>query len=245
MLSDEEGKAVQEMARVAGQSVDAVRDLGGFIAKYIGTPLEQAVAIWTDKLRYRRWENQIALAAKAKAFLAARGLKEPTRAIALNLALPLLEEASLADSEALQDRWATLLANAADSTKPEVRRAYVSILAELTSFDASILEKIRDADRVYTPSHDKPYAVLWTHRLPDEVLVSTGKAYEPANLRPDVALALTNLGRLGLIDSVGAYGGMAAMHWVSMTELGRQFVATCQPQYARADGDVRQTVTEQ
>ena len=131
MLSDEEGKEVQEMAKVAGQSVEAARDLGGFIAKYTGSPLEQAVAIWTDKLRYRRWGNQIVLAEKAKAFLAARGLKEPTRTIELNLALPLLEEASLADSEALQDRWATLLANAADFSKPEVRRAYVSILAEL------------------------------------------------------------------------------------------------------------------
>jgi hypothetical protein len=230
MLSDEEGKAVQEMAKAAGQSIEAAQDLGGFIAKYIGGPLEQAAAIWTDKLRYRRWENQIALAEKAKAFLEARGLKGPTRTIGLNLALPLLEEASLADSEALQDRWATLLANAADSTKPEVRRAYVTILAELTSFDASILEKICDADRAYIPSDDRPYAELWTHRLPDEATVSTGEAFEPTGLRPDVALALTNLGRLGLIDSVGTYGGMAAIHWVSMTELGRQFVVACRPQ---------------
>lgn len=230
MLSEEEGKAVQEMAKVAGQSVEAARELGGFIAKYIGSPLEQAVAIWTDKLRYRRWENQIVLAEKAKAYLEARGLKAPSRTIELYLALPLLEEASLADLEDLQNRWATLLANAADAAKPEVRRAYVTILAELTSFDASILEKIFDADRAFMPSDDRPYAELWTHRLPDEVIVSTGEAFEPTNLRPDVALALTNLGRLGLIDSVGAFGGMATVHWVSMTELGRQFVAACRPQ---------------
>lgn len=230
MLSDEEGKAVQEMAKVAGQSVEAARDLGGFIAKYIGGPLEQAVAIWTDKLQYRRWENQIALAEKAKALLEARGLKGPTRRIELNLAIPLLEEASLADSEVLQDRWATLLANAADAAKPEVRRAYVTILAELTSFDASILEKTCDADRAYVPTDDRPYAELWTHRLPDEIIVSTGKTFEPTDLRPDVALALTNLGRLGLIDSAAAFGGMATAHWVSMTELGRQFVAACRPQ---------------
>ena len=234
MLSDEEGKAVQEMAKAAGKSVEAARDLGGFIAKFIGGPLEQAVAIWTDKLRYRRWENQIVLAAKAKAFLETRGLKEPTRTIELNLALPLLEEASLADSETMQDRWAALLANAADGSKPEVRRAYVTILAELTSFDASILEKIFDADRTYIASDDRPYAELWTHRLPDEAVIPTGKEFEPTDfeptdLSPDVALALVNLGRLGLTDSAGAFGGMATMHWVSMTELGRQFVAACRP----------------
>lgn len=36
MLSDEEGRAMQAMAKVAGQSV---------------------VAIWVDKLRHRRWTN--------------------------------------------------------------------------------------------------------------------------------------------------------------------------------------------
>ncbi|TDR70645.1 Abi-alpha family protein [Paludibacterium purpuratum] len=227
MLSDEEAKAVQGVARLAGQSVAAVKALCEFIAEYIGGPLEQGVAIWTDKLRYRRWENQIVLVEKAKAFLAARGMTGPTRALGLNLAIPLLEEASLADSEYLQDRWAALLANAADVTKPEVRRAYVTILAELTSFDASILVKLFDADLASEWTNDIP-PQLWTHHLPDEVLVSN-KSIEPAVLRPEVALSLTNLGRLDLIDSAGAFGGMAAVHWVSMTELGRQFVDACRP----------------
>jgi len=229
MLSDEEAKAVQGVAKLAGQSVAAARALCGFIAEYIGGPLEQGGAIWTDKLRYRRWENQMVLVEKAKAFLVARGMTGPTRTLELNLAIPLLEEASLADSESLQDRWATLLANAVDVTRPEVRRAYVTILSELTSFDASILEKICDADRANEWVNDIP-PQLWTHYLPDEIFVSTNKSVEPAGLRPEVALSLTNLGRLGLIDSAGAFGGMAAVHWVSMTELGRQFVGACRQQ---------------
>lgn len=88
----------------------------------------------------------------------------------------------------------------------------------------------------------RPRAVTRLHRsqavkqslehtaIPDEIMVSTGKAFEPTGLRPDVALALTKLGRLGLIDSAAAFGGMATVHWVSMTELGRPFVATCRPQ---------------
>lgn len=76
-----------------------------------------------------------------KTLLEERGLKGPTRLVELNLTIPLLEEASLVDAETLQDRWAALSANAADADQPEVRHAYATILAELTSFDASILEK--------------------------------------------------------------------------------------------------------
>lgn len=57
MLSDEESKSIQEVAKTAGTSVDAVREFGGFVAKCIDGPLEQVIGIWNDKLKYRRWKN--------------------------------------------------------------------------------------------------------------------------------------------------------------------------------------------
>jgi hypothetical protein len=231
MLSDEESKAIQEMAKTAGKSVEAAQKLGGFIAKYIGGPLEQAIGIWHDKLKYRRWENQVLLLQKATMFLQARGLSAPTRSLNLALAIPLLEEASLADSEVLQDRWATLLANAGDASQPEVRRAYVSILAELTAFDAMILEKVYDADSVYIPTEARPYASVWTAELPDRVIAAemVERDIKPPKVRTDVAVALVNLARLGLIDCDSAFGGLSTVYWVVMTELGRQFVVACRP----------------
>lgn len=229
MFSDEESKAVQEMAKTAGKSVDAAQKLGGFIAKCIDGPLEQAIGIWHDKLKYRRWENQITLLQKATALLEARGLDTPMRSLNLALAIPLFEEASLADSDALQDRWATLLANARDASQPEVRRAYVSILAELTAFDAIILDKIYDADRAYAPTESRPYASISTSELPSRVIVNETPGSDEPKIRTDVAVALVNLARLGLIDSDAAFGGLSTMRWVMMTELGRQFVATCRP----------------
>ncbi len=231
MLSDEESKAIQEMAKTAGKSIEAARNLGDFIARYIGGPLEQAIGIWNDKLKYRRWENQVILCQKATMFLQARGLDEPTRSLELALAIPLLEEASLADSEVLQDRWATLLANAADASRPEVRRAYVSILAELTAFDAMILEKLYDADSIYVPTEDRLHASICTVQLPERTVFGEEIKIDikVQKVRTDVEVALVNLARLGLIDSDAAFGGLFAMYWVAMTELGRQFVVACRP----------------
>lgn len=229
LLSDEESKAIQEMAKAAGKSVNAAEKLGGFLSRYLGGPIEQMVGLWHDKLKYRRWENQIVLAEKAKSFLKERGLDGPTRTLELSLAIPLLEEASLADSEELQDRWATLLANAADANSSIVRRAYVTILAEITSFDALLLDKIFDEDSTFVPTAERPFAEIWTHYLPEEAILTPVKDIAPRALRSDVSLSLVNLGRLGLIDSAAAFSGMAVMSWVSMTELGRQFVLACKP----------------
>lgn len=237
MISDEEGKAVQEIAKATGKSVDAAREIGGFISKYIGGSLEQAMGIWEDKLKYRRWENQIRLAEKAKGFLQARGLDGPTRAIELSIAIPLLEEASLADSDVLQDRWGMLLANAADAHGPEIRRAYVGILSEMTPLDASILEMVFDADATSPRNTEGERAEISTENLPYSVHVAKPKDFldrsevdqSSEQPGPEYELALVNLGRLGLICSAAAFGGMSNMRWVSMTELGRQFVIACRP----------------
>ncbi len=56
-MLDEESKAVQEVAKATNNAIEAGRAMGGFIAKYVAGPLEQAMGIWDDKLKYRRWEN--------------------------------------------------------------------------------------------------------------------------------------------------------------------------------------------
>lgn len=167
---------------------------------------------------------------RAKTFLHARGIDAPTRPVALSLAIPLLEEGSLADSNEIQDRWAMLLANAADARGPEIRRAYVGILSEMTPLDAYLLDMIYDADAAFTPIENMNHAELWTGNLPHSVRVATVDDANKPPAPPEFHVALGNLGRLGLIDSAAAFGGMANMSYVSMTELGRHFVNACRPQ---------------
>ena len=214
----EESKAVVEVAKTTGKAVDAARELGGFLSKYVGGSLEQAMGIFEDKLKYLRWERQVRLIERAGHFLNKRGLQEPSRNVPLHVAIPLIQGGSLEEDNSLQDRWAALLVNAADaSSSVEVRRAFVSILEDLTPLDALLFQKIYSI-----PVAPETDAEIWTTHLPDS---ATTKKPETENARPlaYVEVSLGNLERLGLLNSAIAWGGMASSSCVYRTSLGHEF----------------------
>ncbi len=223
----EGAKAAQEIARATGKGIDAAREAGGFIAKYIDGPLEQASAIWTEKLRYVRWERQIDFMQRANAKLAALGMSQPTRPIPLKIAIPLLQEGAMEEDDYLQDRWTNLLVNAANSNSGiEVRATYIGMLRDMTSLDVQILAAIYslpfDASRQRT---------VWTGDLPTRArLVEI--AEEPKNdndvvLSKEVQVSLENLRRLGCIEALrNLYGGYFSGR-VLPTTLGRGFFEAC------------------
>ncbi len=57
----EESKAIEEVAKTTGKAIDASRELGGFLSKYVGGSLEQAMGIVEDKLKYLRFERKVRL----------------------------------------------------------------------------------------------------------------------------------------------------------------------------------------
>lgn len=215
----EESKAIEEVAKASGKAVDAARELGGFLSKYVGGSLEQAMGIVEDKLKYLRWERKIRLVDRANQFLNERGLSQPSRKVPLQIAIPLVQGGSLEEDDSLQDRWAALLVNAADAgSETEVRRAFISILEDLAPLDALLLEKIYPPAMVSDVTSD-----IWTTFLPDHV---TDKKSEQKNLRPEnyVEISLGNLARLGLITTAMAWGGVAIFSCVHRTTLGHEFV---------------------
>ena len=128
-------------------------------------PLEQAMGVVEDKLKYLRWERQVRLMEQANKFVAERGLSLPSRKVSLQIAIPLIQGGSLEENDFLQDRWAALLVNAADaSSDTEVRRAFISILEDLTPLDALLLEKIYESTAVPDVEAD-----VGTSFLPDHV----------------------------------------------------------------------------
>ncbi len=62
-------KAVQEIAKITSTAIDAGREKGGFMSHFISGPLEQAVGICEDRLRYIRWERQLRLIKKSEEFI--------------------------------------------------------------------------------------------------------------------------------------------------------------------------------
>lgn len=110
-----------------------------FIGTVVGAPADEAGAWLADSIRYKRFKAQIKILRKAQRDLAAAGIDPKT--VDLTVLVPLLEAGSLTEDEAMQDRWAALLANAATG-EDTVSPAYPSILSQLAPRDARVLHAI-------------------------------------------------------------------------------------------------------
>ena len=221
----ETAKAVQEVAKTTGKAIDAGEKFGGFISRYIAGSMEQGVGIFEDKLKYMRWERQVRLMQRAEQLSKEIGLPQPTRAIPLKLAIPLLEAASLEDDDYLQDLWTRLLVNAANGESHiNLQRAYIEILEQITPLEASILLKIYSL-----PYENIRHNGAEIGKLPFEAAVGKDDGKDQALLEPseEIQLALGNLARLGCISIQRSWGGGEIYKKVNPTLLGKSFVDAC------------------
>jgi hypothetical protein len=153
----------------------------------------------------------------------------PTRTIALNIGLSLLENATLEEDDDLQDVWARLLVNGGDADSGiEIRRAFVSVLAEMTALDVRNLAAIEQA----SPFDLREGSIsVWTGTLPDKAVPISRRDADVYNLpTSEVLTSLSNLERLGCIYSGGEVGGLRAVSpikVVGLTPFGRAFVQAC------------------
>ena len=77
---------------------------------------------------------------KAAEQVKASGL--PAHAVRDKLLRAVVEDGSMEDDEGMQERWATLLANAATDTDDKVKLVYPKILAELEPKEALLLDRL-------------------------------------------------------------------------------------------------------
>jgi hypothetical protein len=136
----ETAKAAQEIAKTTSKALDVTEKVGSFVAKVIGEPVECAVGMLSDKLRFMRWERQIRMVDKCEEIIRQRQIEGKLRAVSPKLALPIMENASLEENDQLQDLWANLLASALDpSFKGVLRSAFIDVIKQLEVVDAYIL----------------------------------------------------------------------------------------------------------
>jgi len=219
---EETAKATQEIAKTASKALDKADKAGTFIAKYIDAPLVQAVGIFEDKLKYRRWENQLTLMKKADDKIKELGYINPPRELSLKLGLPLIEAASLEDDDKLQDLWANLLVNG--TTNFSLERSYISVLEQLSPVEAQILIKIYNhignnienvgSIDVTTYPNVKISKKKSEYYTGEEQLVEEVKIEEDGELDDEIDidtvefnLALSNLIRLNCLRRVITFGG--------------------------------------
>lgn len=145
----EEGSLIpisDEQAKLGQEAIKALRGLGGFLEKALGSTPEDVVGyLGGDWLRIRRAENAARMMDQARERLKARGVEDKTEPASLAIALPLLHAAADESRAELVDLWARLLAAAMDPARAgTVRQLYIDIVKRLDPLDARVLEKLAD-----------------------------------------------------------------------------------------------------
>jgi hypothetical protein len=111
-------------------------------------------------VKYWRFKNQVNTILKTQEFLRLQGIQP--RKIKVKVLSNLLEFASIEEDVKMQERWAALLANAADPNNPfDICSIFSQILNQLSPQEVSILDYMfglcfwkSDRDRPFLDKHD-------------------------------------------------------------------------------------------
>jgi hypothetical protein len=194
-----------------------VKTLAGPAAEEIGLSFRDSVQVW-------RFKRQIRLFERVKQICNEAGMQP--KAVKLPLLFEIVDKASLEEDDDLQDRWANLLANAADPKQDVlVLTAFPDILRQISKEEALFLEDMSLRRMKSRPAEE------WATLAGRAILTS-----EPVTVAP---VYEDNLRRLGLIEETDAPFSRVALGpfgkdkrtW-QLTELGLKFVRACKGRQA-------------
>ena len=161
-----------------------------------------------------RFRQAVKLCRRAKQLLDDAGLQ--AHEVRPGVLVPILEGATLADDdEALQDRWAALLANAATKPADAIPPSFPYILGQLSATDAKLLDVVFDA---VTANAE--------HDLREDAVNARELAHIEAIDGRDFDLGLDNLIRLRVVSTQATYGDLVT-ETVLLTTLGYELVRAC------------------
>jgi Abortive infection alpha len=130
------GLTVAALQQLAKQTQDFIGAISGHPGESLGTFL--------GNIGRRRLNNAEGTVERAHFTLLNIGVKP--KDIPLKIVLPLLEGASLEEDPRLQEKWANLLANAADPRQRDnISTIFQSVLRDLSPMDAAFLDAIHAA----------------------------------------------------------------------------------------------------
>jgi len=216
-----------ELAKVGIQAATEAAEQ--FLKKLVGAPLEEIGQLLADKVRFYRFNNQIKILEKAQKLLDDSGVSP--QKVLLKTLVPLLENGSLEEDESLIDKWAALLATAANpNSKVFVQPSFSEILKELSPKEALILDTI--------------YDMVISLNIPRDRWVQHGAQGE--SLRQvlqlsdqEFEISIDNLYRLRLcLPPATGIEALDHPEWkfqlqtkevICLTELGFAFVSACRP----------------
>lgn len=192
-----------------------------FLGRLVNPPLEELGGLLADHVKFWGFKNQVNLLAKAEKFLEEKGVSP--QQIPLKTIVPLLDDSSLEEDASMQDRWASLLASAADPDFSSILLpSYVDLLKQLSPLEALMLDQMFDK---YERTEQEKKASL---------MFSKERICELFKLPPDqFDLMASNLMRMNLLEPPASHGGVAIAKFpivvrtyelVQLTPLARDFV---------------------
>jgi hypothetical protein len=125
---------------VSSQAVEKGLDLAkSFLDKLLLPSTEELGLLLRDQVASWRFKNQIKILNRAKAICERNAIS--LKAISPKLLCPYLESASLEDDDLLQDKWANLLVNMADSQQNIQNHVFPYVLSQLSKDEFTLLEE--------------------------------------------------------------------------------------------------------
>lgn len=188
-MSDEDAKAIQEVAKATGKTVELVRATGKFINQVFGDPIREVGGVAWDWARYYRFRNRVNIMDKVQAIYDDRRMVGKPLPIPPEFTLPVLEGISLEAEESIQEMWAGLIANACDpNTRFRIRKVFLEILRGLEPLDARIMVCLSDS------ALDKQYGIQTGAKLNAEELAS-----KLGNDLEEAKISIQTLARYGCV----------------------------------------------
>lgn len=133
--------ATKEVAKATSKAIDASTKAGEFFSKVMGDLITDGVGLVGDRIRFYRIERAVLLAERTDALLKGRNVKS-VRAVAPNIALPIIEAAATEVDDDLHAKWAELLAQAMDAEASVVDRRLIDALSSLSPTDSKVFDAI-------------------------------------------------------------------------------------------------------
>ncbi len=143
-------KEVNIKSSTIEKGLELVKD---FAEKLIGPTIEEVGLLMSDKIKYYRFKNQVKILIKAKEYVKVKNID--IKEIPTKILVPLLENASLEVEEEMQEKWAFMIGNLADSEQNLQNQIFPYLLTQISLNEFENLTIFQEKERVYMIEHLK------------------------------------------------------------------------------------------
>ena len=227
-----------------------------FVGKLITPAIEETGLLFGDMIKFVRFKQQVKILSLAKQY--AEDRKINIKSIPVKILVPLLENASLEENEEMQDKWAKMITNMADSESNLQNQIFPYLLSQISLSEFEGLKQLIQSDKEFYRlreelseiKKDKGISSITIEKLQKNVDSMEQEGYR-VDLNEEYEYA--NLIRLGLIKQLppriyiedlhtgSSYGEEPREEWhrinaqyegdgagYKITELGMSFVDICE-----------------